>query len=480
MGVRHIAWPLAFGVTAAHASGLDAPAVGGVLSGPAVHDAAALYWNPAMLGFHERLELMLGAAFVAGHLGYTRERRGAYQHEDSFEFATPVSDLDPTRTGTAEAASATPIAGSADAFFAFPVVPGRATVALGFYVPYAAPLSWPGDGPQRFALQDVFITFSHVSGGVGVRLHDRVTVGGAVSLVLGQAALKRVQDFAAVPVFGEGLANDPINQANDFGLDAPSEVRELEVLARPFSLTDATSVGVSFNLGVAVRPAPRTTVGVNYDHGSEADFEGDFALDMSDDFFTRDLASKGLQFVPLVEGDARLRFQLPRRVTAGVLHGLDAKWTLGFDAAWVQWSSLETFRITLDSPDLAQPELGIPSSTTVALPRNWQDSVHLQGHVRHQVRETLWWGAGLGYQSPASPDETVDAASPDGHRMVLTGAVGWDATDSVTVLGDARLQFIVPRTVEDSDYDLGNGTYTMVLGLVGAHVQLRFGRGDSP
>ncbi|MCA9558309.1 MAG: hypothetical protein KC583_07050 [Myxococcales bacterium] len=62
--------------------------------------------------------------------------------------------------------------------------------------------------------------------------------------------------------------------------------------------------------------------------------------------------------------------------------------------------------------------------------------------------------------------------------MVLTGAVGWDATDSVTVLGDARLQFILPRTVEDSDYDLGNGTYTMVLGLVGAHVQLRFGRGE--
>ncbi|MCA9558310.1 MAG: hypothetical protein KC583_07055, partial [Myxococcales bacterium] len=60
------------------------------------------------------------------------------------------------------------------------------------------------------------------------------------------------------------------------------------------------------------------------------------------------------------------------------------------DAAWVQWSSLETFRITLDSPDLAQPELGIPASTTVALPRNWQDAVHLQGHVRHQVRETLW------------------------------------------------------------------------------------------
>ncbi len=469
---------LASGPEGARASGLDGPTIGSVLSGPAIRDPAALYWNPAQLGFFDRADLMVGAAFVAGRVGYTRERRAAYQHEDGFEFAEPVRDLDPSKTGTADEASAVPIAGSADAFFVWPVIPRRASVGVGLYVPYAAPLKFPADGAQRFALQEVFLSVTRIAAGVGVRVHDAVSIGGSVSYELGVASIKRVQDFAAVDDFGDALGRPPIDQPNDFGLDAPPSVRELQVLARPFSLTDATSHGVTFNVGVAIEPTRHTSVGLTYDHGSEADFRGDFALDLSDDFFTRDLAQNGLHYAPLVQGDGRLRINLPRRVNAGVLHALSDRWTLGLDVAWVQWSSLDAFRITLESPDLAQPELGLPSTSDVALPRNWQDAVHAQVHVRDQVRPSLWWGAGLGYQSPASPDQTIDAASPDGHRLVFTGALGWDATDSVSVLGDARLQVLLPRSVEDSDYDLGNGTYNLFIALVGAHLRLRFGGGD--
>ncbi|WP_437483593.1 hypothetical protein WME75_43105 [Sorangium sp. So ce1014] len=47
-------------------------------------------------------------------------------------------------------------------------------------------------------------------------------------------------------------------------------------------------------------------------------------------------------------------------------------------------------------------------------------------------------------------------------------------SDSVSLSGDVRVQGILPRTVTESDYDLGNGTYTLVLTTVGGHLKVVF------
>ena len=56
-------------------------------------------------------------------------------------------------------------------------------------------------------------------------------------------------------------------------------------------------------------------------------YVGDFAIDMNDSFFTRDLAAQGLKYPPLVEGRGELSFSLPKRITIGA--GYDVK-------AWLQ------------------------------------------------------------------------------------------------------------------------------------------------
>ena len=78
----------ALGPTAALASGLDAPAVGSLLSGPLTTDPAAVYHNPAQLGFLKRPTLLLGAGFVVGSVSVERDRRGAYQSEETLDFTT--------------------------------------------------------------------------------------------------------------------------------------------------------------------------------------------------------------------------------------------------------------------------------------------------------------------------------------------------------------------------------------------------------
>ena len=460
----------------AAASGLDVPAVGSPFSGPAVADPAALYWNPALLVRIERPTLSAGLGVVLGRLAYERDRRGAYQHADHLDFAEPVADadLDPSRTGKADEVTAPVALPAGDLFLAWPVA-DRVAVGAGVYTPYAAPVDWPQEGDQRFALRQAFIAFTHVSGGLSVQITETLAFGGSLSYVHGTAALSRVQDFAALDTFGDSLASEPTEQANDFGTDAPSTVRELDVLGRPFTFTDAAHHGATFNLGLAWAPTPSLTLGLTYDHGYEASLEGDFALDMSDPFFTDDLAPLGMRFEPLVEGRGTLGFDLPQRVMFGAAYDVDAALALALRIEWVRWGSVDALRIELVSPGLAQPDLGLPDTSAVTLRRDWVDAVHVELGGRHALDDDLGISAALGYQSPASPDETIDAASPDRpplHR-VAGGPRAFGA--SATLKVDAELQGILPRTVTSSAHDLGNGTYNLFLALVSARVELRFG-----
>jgi long-chain fatty acid transport protein len=464
----------------AAASGIDVPQIGTTFSSPVTRDAAALYWNPGMLGFAQEGEAMLSIGVVGGSVGYQRDRLGAYQYADSLEFAEPISPgaLDPNKPGAYPRVSSPIFSPNAGAFVAAPVIQDRLTIAGGVYVPYAAPLKFPSDGAQRFALQQAFIAVAHVSAGLGVKVHERVSLGASVSYVLGMAQLKRIQDFAAVDVFGDALANPPLNQANDFGLDAPSTVRELDVLARPFALTDGISHGVSFNVALAANPVDKLWLGLTYDHGSRLNLDGQFQLNMDDEFFTQDLASQGLAFPRLIEGEAKLSFRLPKRIMLGIGYDITDKLRIDGNFAYVMWSDLDAFLITLDSPDLAQPELGIPRVTQVALPRGWKGAVHAELSARATVgkRERVRVSGTLGYHSPASPDATIDVASPDGHRLLGALGAGYAVNSRITLMLDGELQGIVPRTVTESDFDLGNGTYQLVIGGVTLHLIVKFGQ----
>jgi long-chain fatty acid transport protein len=464
----------------ARASGLDVPQIGTTFSSPVTNDAAALFWNPGMLGYARTGEVMLNVGLVGGEIGYQRDRFGAYQYGDSLQFAEPIDPMyiDPSKTGAFPRVSSPVISPTAGVFVSAPVIQDRLTLGFGAYVPYAAPLKFPADGAQRFALQQAFIAVSQVSAGLGVQAHKRVSLGASVSYVLGVAQLSRVQDFAAVDVFAQALGNPPINQPNDFGADAPWTVRELDVLARPFALTDAMSHGVAFNVGIATNPIDPLWIGLTYDHGSRLNFNGDFQLDMNDEFFTQDLAGQGLAFPPLVTGRAKLKFRLPKRIMLGLAYDISKRLRVDGNFAYVFWSDVDAFEITLDSPALEQPELGLPRVTTVALRRDWKGTVHAELSLRATVdkRERVRLSGTLGYHSGASPNSTIDVASPDGHRLLGAVGVAVQINKRVAFMADAEVQGILPRTVVSSDYDLGNGTYNLVLALTQLHLVVKFGK----
>lgn len=464
----------------AHAAGLDAPNVGSPLSGPVTRDAAATWHNPALLSLLTRPQLMLGVGAALAHVGYTRERRGAYQQADRLGLDTPVdpTSLDPNKTGTAAASSSNQVLPTADAFVAVPVGP-YVGVGLGVAVPYAAPVTYDADGAQRFALQSAFIAITQLTAAVGVKVHPRFQLGAGADVILGTANLKRIQDFGALNEFGTALDGPPANQPNGFGTDAPSELRELSVLARPLSITDATAANATFHVGLAFQPTDAVDLGLTYQHGTELTFEGAFALDMSDDFFTQDLSPVGLAYPRLVEGKGRLRFKLPDRQALAAKFKLASRTRLEARLTRVGWGAVDAFEIGLNAAGLEQPAFGLSRYARANLPRRWNDTygLGLWGHFGLGGDDAPGpvISAGLAYETPASPDATIDAASPDGHRLTARGVASLRLSASWSVAAHATLQFILPRTVTTSDYDLGNGTYSLLVAQAGAHFTFAWG-----
>jgi long-chain fatty acid transport protein len=461
------------------ASGFDNPQVGPASSGPVTVDAAAVHWNPGQLGYLDRPELEVGLGVIFGNIAYQRERLGQYQYADNLDFAEPIdpADLDPSRTGTARRIRVLPVGPNFDAFFAIPVIRDRLVLGVGFYIPYAAIIDAPEDGPQRYAVQDITLLSTHTTLSAAVKLHEVISIGAGVSYVFSFLEQSRVQDFGAVDTFGDGLEREPIAQQNDFGADAPSTVRELDVLARQIDIERGLSHSVSFNAGVALRPTEKLRLGLVYQHGSRLRFRGRFRLNMDDDFFTQDLAAQGLEYPPLVEGDAEVGMNLPKRVTLGAGYGFTRRFDLQARVSWAFYSDFDTIDIRLSSPELAQPTLGIGRSVDQPLVRNWQGTLVSELQAAYAATEKLGLTLMFGYHMPASPDSTIDMVSPDGHRLVFGAGAGYAFNDRVALLTDFEGQAIVPRRVTTSEFDLGNGEYRMFLGYFGVHGQFKFGKG---
>jgi long-chain fatty acid transport protein len=458
----------------AQAQALTAPMVGTSLSGPVTADPAAVHWNPALLTHLEKPTVLASGGLILGDVRYRRERRAIYQREDSFAFKEPLSpaQIDPGKSGTAAEARATPFAPSGSLFGAMPLGKGW-SAGLGVYAPYAAILAFEPGGAQRWALERATIATLYVTPSVAYRVSERLSVGLGASYILGVAELEKVQDFAALDDVGGALGRPPINQSNDFGASAPPSVRELGVMARPIKLKQAIAHGFTFNAGLAARLTPATLLGLSYQHSAPLNFNGTFSIDMNNDFFTRDLASQGLAYKPRVEGDATLSFTLPRTLLAGLRHELSPRVAVGLTGTYAWWSQVESFDVVVRSPDLAQPRLGLPDTSTIQLPRRWKNTVgvDLFGQVQ-VIPSTRVWLLG-GYRSSASPDATIDAASPDGDRIVAAIGTGTAVTERTTLLLDFKMQTILPRTVVGSDLDLGNGEYRLSIYALMGHLLYR-------
>jgi len=461
--------------TSVRASGLGAPLIGTVWSGVTTTDAAAVHWNPSLLADLPGFQLQLDGNLAYARIAYQRERRAQYQHADGLNFALPLEphELDPARTGVeapVEANMALPVG---SLFASYRIIDGL-SVGLGAYAGFAAPLQLPHEGSQRYHVQEAFILGLYITPAIAWRPIPQLSIGAGLNVVVGSMALRQRVDLAATPLLADVLANDPINQPNDFGPDAPPAVRELDALGRDAAINGAMAVGVSFNVGVTINPIDQLTIGLTYQHGVDLTFVGDLTMDFDHDLFTKDLAFQGLSFPPIVKGKAYVELPLPASARLGIAWRPMALFQWHVQASYVRYSVVERLSVTIESEDLVQESLGLGSVATITMPRRWRDTAEVETLFEFQVNETLRLGVRGGYHSPASPDETVDLTSIDGHRVVA-GIVGslTVGPGHVLTLG-AHLHQLISRRVVASDHDRGNGRYELTLLNVGGAYQGSF------
>jgi long-chain fatty acid transport protein len=462
-----------------HGSGFDAPQIGSAQSGPVSNDAAAVWWNPGRLGYLTQTELLLGAGVSVGSIGYQRELRRPYQYQDNLDFAEPIapSDIDPTKSGQQRRVHDLLLGPALDLFFASPVLRDRVVAGAGLSLPYIATLALPKDGSQRFAGDSLFLATPHTTLALAVRASEVFSIGAGVSYVLGNLALSKTQDFGSLDTFGAIIGRPPIAQANDFGNTAPSTVRELDVLARPLTIEGAFAHGASFNVGLALQLTTRLALGMVYHHSTDLRFHGRFRLDMNDDFFTRDLAVQGLAYEPVVHGRSVIHIRLPRRMTFAAGYQLAPRFALDAFASYVFYQDIDKVALRLESPGLAQERLGVEAAINHDVIRQWKGAAIVELNGRIEASDALRLSVTAGYHAPASPDATIDIISVDGDRVVLGGGMEYRFTEHAALLASLEGQFMVKRHVTTSDYDLGNGTYSLFIGAFMLHGRFLFGDG---
>ena len=69
------------------------------------------------------------------------------------------------------------------------------------------------------------------------------------------------------------------------------------------------------------------------------------------------------------------------------------KWAWHLNGAFTMWSQVQSFDVTVTSPDLAQPQIGIPATTKIALQRRWNDTLALDVMTRFQPIDSSAHGA---------------------------------------------------------------------------------------
>ncbi len=452
--------------------------VGSGQSGPVTTDAAAVFHNPGQLGFLREPQLMTGLGAVFGRVAFQRQRLGRYPFEqnDALLNRVPVDPraIDPSKTGNADNVTASPFGPTFDLFGAIPLWRDRLTIGLGLYVPYAALLDLPKNGPQRFALTSVTNLSVQSTLALAYAVHERVSLGAGVTYAIGLLDIAKTQDFAALDSFGEALGSGDINQPNNFGANAPTELREQAVYGRPFAVKKGRSHNATFNVGLAAKPTDKLDIGLTYHHGAKQRFRGKFEIDMDDPFFTDDLQSEGLAFPKKVRGNATIIMRLPKRLWLGIAYAVHKKVRLELDVGYAFYSQFKRIDITTSSPDFQQSALDLGTSIKQSLPLGWKDAVQVELRPHVQALPKLNLSALLGYHSPVSKDARMDLSSIDGHRIVFGGAMAWTPKPRFSLIGSFEGQAIVPRVVQTSYSDLGNGRYELFVGTVLGHLQVHF------
>lgn len=382
-----------------------------------VHDASALFFNPA------KLVTLPGTQFYAGG--------NALTVVNSFAGVDPYPGYGVTEKMVTQTFYPPNV-------YLTHNMGGAFALGLGFNAPFGLGIEWAD--PARFTGRAI-ATKADVQG-----LNGTVTMAHALGAHAAIAAgfdvmFARVNlhQYAQTVVPGGGGAIVDIGTA------------ELNADYQP---------GYGWNAALWLQPTERTEVGLNYRSRIGVDVDGtvDFTQILTGNPLVDAAAAARLK-----DQDVKSTLRFPAIWSLGLAYHPAEAWTFEADFNWTEWSYFKELPIEFqDTPALNKK-----------VEEDYQDSWQLRLGAEHRLPR-FTYRFGYYYDRAAAPVQSVTPLLPDADRNGVALGIGLPLKKSLSLDAYECALFVRRRGTEGQERDNYNGVYKGYVNLAGAALNWRF------
>lgn len=388
-------WMLAvssmFAATPALAGSISAPGViGGVDSGAATPNPAALHYNPAAIAASDGLDVMIDTQLAIVRVDVEATRNGG---------------IDPNTGKPYDLAMARKLVPVGIVGITYQAIEDRLTFGLGVTDSFVGGGDYtssennppPYTSHQRYHIIDTAIITATFTAGAGVTIVDGFHVGGGAQYVMDSISIHRASD----PLGTEGV---------------PAAELAMEVPDNPYSddiyLTGkAGGHHFGWNAGIFIDKVKEFQFGISYTSGGTFSTEGEGEVEAPPTW--------GGVTVPSKLG---VDMKLPPVIRANVKSQVSDKVSVGAGIEYQLWNVCcgdeegdILLRITNENGDELGPDdgLGLSVSSENYAPRRLWNAMNLSGTTGLQANDKLWAGLRVNYNQYAVPDYAVNPTNLD-------------------------------------------------------------------
>ncbi|MGE5784577.1 MAG: OmpP1/FadL family transporter [Myxococcales bacterium] len=445
----------------ADAAGFATARFGGEHGHVTTTNPTALYYNPAGLGFSSGIHLFLDGTLAM--------RRVLWDHPPAATDPLGPPGADGADYGRAAAFNVfgAPMFGASARF-------GNFAAGLAFYVPFGGRVRWSRndhvansaefplatDGVQRWHTIEGALTFLSATAGVAYRL-------GALSL------------GATFNLYRSSIKSTRARNPNGQGL--PDSTREGR------TTLDVNGIQASFGAGVMLEAVPeRLWFGLSYQAQpglGPMKLSGTLTTEYRGPWPQTAAESTPTQ----TQFPVTMHQALPDIVRLGARYRIVREWELRLSVDWTRWGVLQTQCVAIENYPCAVTRSGADAGgggVQQNLRRYWNDTYGIHAGGSHWLKPEIELFAGIGFETSAAPDRTLDPELPDASTFSGAGGVRVGLGKKFFLAASyTHIQSLVRNNVgkselADAEYPTprpdGGGIYHQWIGVLNANAQKEF------
>ncbi len=328
------------------------------------------------------------------------------------------------------------------------------SVGLGVTAPFGLATDYDSDWVGRYhALRSDVMTVD-INPSVAVKINDKVSVGGGISIQYMKATLSNAIDFGTL---------DAVGAFAPLGIPAGA-LKLIPQKSDGLVELKGDDWGIGYNLGLLLQLSEKTRAGVAYRSSVRHSLEGDSSFSN---------VPAGLSKAPLFKNvPISSHIRLPDTASVSVYHRVNPRWALMADVTWTNWSLFDELRIKFSNPYQAD---GVTTT-------KWRDSLRYSVGATYTPDATWTFRGGIAYdETPITDAMFRTPRIPDGSRLWLAGGIGYKISRSFLVnVGYAHLFVQDPKidksvaSPEEQTRGGLKGTYDASVNILSAQLTWNF------